>query len=334
MTIINRFVGILSWSFLLVVIIIYSILFVAGDRWWPATLVLFGPRWLLLLPIIAFLPWAFWKSSRVILPLVFALLIVFGPIMGFRLSLKPFPSSAGRFLRIITCNIQNGKFDHAALCALIESCRPDLVALQECPRDIKLSLPDGWQMIQQGELAVLSRYPFSQAEQSFHAFHPPHTWPRNSLLVCRVHTKYGDFVFVNLHLPSPRYGLSHILDRKTVINLQRKQLLVEQTLHRRRTATDISSVIARLQAPVIIAGDFNMPVESTIYRELWGRYANAFSNRGNGFGWTHLVTVKGVTSGTRIDHVLVDKKLRPSYCQVGSDVGSDHRPVIADIELP
>ena len=83
--------------------------------------------------------------------------------------------------------------------------------------------------------------------------------------------------------------------------------------------------------PVIVAGDFNQPVESTIYSRNWSRFTNAFDETGTGLGYTKI---EGKLLRIRIDHVLVNgAALRPVRAHVGENWGSDHRPVIVDVTL-
>jgi vancomycin resistance protein VanJ len=81
---------------------------------------------------------------------------------------------------------------------------------------------------------------------------------------------------------------------------------------------------------MVIAGDFNLPVESAIYRQHWAQYRNAFSQTGIGSGYTKHTRLFGV----RIDHVLSSKDVQPIRSFVGKDVGSDHLPLIADLAIP
>ena len=84
-------------------------------------------------------------------------------------------------------------------------------------------------------------------------------------------------------------------------------------------------------ASMILAGDFNMPVDSTIYRDVWNRYANAFSTSGFGFGHTKHTDVRGWRFGIRIDHILTGPGWWPKRCRVGPDIGSDHLPLLVDL---
>jgi endonuclease/exonuclease/phosphatase (EEP) superfamily protein YafD len=82
--------------------------------------------------------------------------------------------------------------------------------------------------------------------------------------------------------------------------------------------------------PLVIAGDFNMPVESRVYARHWGDLENAFSTAGIGFGWSRLM----VRFQVRIDHVLVAGGVHAVRAGLGPDLGSDHLPVVAAIRLP
>jgi vancomycin resistance protein VanJ len=326
----NRFVQWLAWSYLLFVALIWFVVSIGGDRWWPATVFLFCPRWLVVLPLPFLLPPVIRGNRHCLLPLSLGAIIVFGPLMGMCLPFGKIKHSPGPLLRILTCNLQAGDFNSKALSALIHECSADIVTLQECPRELRLDVPKGWQTAQDGELAVLSRYPLHKI-RSIQALHPPHKWPRTCLLQCTITVPWGDLSFNTVHLPSPRYGLQSVLDRTTVFSLSRKGLLIEETAHRRHVSKEVQQAISASSLPVVVAGDFNMPTDSTIYRDVWGRYSNAFSKTGAGYGRTEFASMHGIKVGVRIDHILVGNGLGVRVCETGPDVGSDHLPLIADI---
>lgn len=320
-----------SWCYLALVVLLWLAIIIGGDRWWLATVILFSPRWIFSLPLVMLLPLAAWRNRKSLFPLLISALILFGPFMGMNLPWRKGDASGRTVLRILTCNLNAGNFSTPALLSLILDTQADIVALQECPRQLNLGLPSEWHTAQDGELAVLSRYPLATAK-AVHILHRPHKWPRTSLLQCVVQAPGGDVMFTTVHLPSPRYGLQTILDRTTLINLPRRRLLIDETAYRRQASQAAERAIAAsLPMPAIVAGDFNMPVDSTIYRTVWKGYTNAFSETGLGYGWTELAAIRGVKIGVRIDHVLTGVELVPLVCQTGPDIGSDHLPLIADI---
>ena len=320
------------WGLLLLIIVSWIVISVAGDLWWPVTLFLFSPRWILALPIAILIPYALWEKRLLLLPLVAALLIVVGPIMGFTFPVTKRQVPGSKSLRIITCNLQNGEFDSYAFNSLIRDTQPEIVALQEFPSNLEIKSLEGWHHLFEGDLHIFSRYPIVGGDFR-KAFVPMHKWPRACFLYCTVKTPHGDLTFCTVHLPSPRYGLQNILDRTFGISLKRKKLLVDETEYRRQKSQEISAIVDTLSAPKVIAGDFNMPVESALYRKYWGGYNNSFSRCGTGYGWTERASVRGIPVAVRIDHVLTGNGVLPLVCETGSDVGSDHLPVIADISL-
>ncbi len=329
-----RAIRLASWCYLFLVVLLWLTMLIGGDCWWPATVILFAPRWVVALPLVVLLPLAGWHSRYNLIPLLAGALIVFGPFMGFNLPFGKTEAVDGKTLRVLTCNIANGKCNLEALSTLIAESQTDIVALQECPRDMAaaLKLPSGWKHIQESDLAVLSQFPLRRVSL-VSVTDPTHSWPRGCGLQVIVEAPDQSLVFSSVHLTSPRYGLQHLLDRHTLVNLSRKELLIEETRRRWQSSRSVQQAVASQKLPVIVAGDFNMPTTSSIYRELWKGYSNAFSIAGLGYGWTERADVRGIPVRVRIDHILAGNDLAVRVCAVGPDLGSDHLPLIADIEV-
>jgi endonuclease/exonuclease/phosphatase family metal-dependent hydrolase len=277
------------------------------------------------------LPLTVWCNRHLLPPLLLATLIVYGPVMGLNIPLSVIKKPAGPVLRVVTCNIHNGEFHPDLLDAFILNTGADIVALQECPDELSVKIPVGWHVMKDGLLAILSRYPLRDFN-SLQALHLPHEWPRTSLFQCVVEAPGGDIIFNTVYLPSPRYGLQNVLDRHTLISPARAELLAEESDHRWRTAHAVQQRAVTLPLPVIIAGDFNMPIDSNVYRQVWGGYSNAFSDVGFGYGWTVWDTIRGIPVGVRVDHILVSAEFEALRCEIGSDIGSDHLPLVAEIQ--
>jgi endonuclease/exonuclease/phosphatase (EEP) superfamily protein YafD len=322
------------WLYLLVVLGSLYLVYGAGDRWWPATILLFSPRWLLVVPLVILAPLVIRRRSFfMLIPLLVSALVVFVPLMGLQLHRhKPAGLGQGHVLRVLTYNVYGGRFDNLQLTQLLQESAVDLVALQECPEDVVLTLPRGWHGIQQRGLALFSRYPLTfvklvQVKQ------PNEQWPGTHLLHAEVSAPQGALAFCSIHLPSPRFGLQAVLDKYTLLRPSRKQLLEQQTKARWLAATEVQKYLKGISQPLLVVGDFNTPPESILFKEVWGGYHNAFSETGLGYGWTQRVSVRGLPYGARIDHVLTRNGLQPLLCEVGPDMGSDHLPLIADVAV-
>jgi len=319
--------------YLVAVSFLWILINLAGDRWWFATIIIFSPRWLLSLPLVLLMPLALWKQRMLLIPLILVALVIFGPLMRFNLPLgkqdrQSYPET--KALRVVTCNLDSADYDTSVLVTIIRNLSADVVALQECPEEIKLTLPAGWQMIKERGLAIASRYPLERVA-SVKITPPGEEWPGTYLLHAAVHVPGRDIAFCSIHLPTPRFGLMKVLDRYTVFRPSRRGLLEEETALRRMIALETHSYISRLKQPVIVAGDFNTPVDSILYKRIWTDYTNAFSEVGFGYGWTQRATVRGFTYSARIDHILSGNGLTPRLSEVGKEIGSDHLPLIADI---
>ena len=299
----GRLVAVLVWLYLVVLLGSWVLIRFAGDRWWFATLLLFGPRWLAAAPLLALMPAAAIARRRLIWVLSLAGLLAVGPIMGLCVPWGRFAPPGGPSIRVLTCNVKGHCKDNAALNALIHEENPDVVALQGCWNDVRVEWPSGWQVCQKDDVLIASRYPLRDPE-SVLGSHPSHRWPRVNLLHCIVESPYGAFSFVTVHFPSPHNGISEVLDRSTVIQPSRRATVTSEIAVRHQASEAASQWVAGLSEPVVIAGDFNMPTESAIYRRYWSEFSNAFSRCGFGFGYTEWPMTRLRLFGIRIDHVL------------------------------
>ena len=318
------------WGYLAALLLVWGLLRFGGDRWWPASYLLFGPRIVFAAPLVVLVPavalwnWRLWR------PVAAAAVLLLFPLMGLCVPWQAIAMADGPPLTVLACNIHGRRHDPAALAKLIEDVRPDVVALEECAGVKHLAGLDGMHVVRKGELTIASRWPLRLVDVIVDRI-PQHKWPRAILLACTAETPHGPLSFCAVHLSSPRYGLYHPLNRETIIRPSQTGLLIKETAERQKQAEHVAAFVARLPNPVIIAGDFNMPVESRIYRDCWSRWRNAFSMAGWGFGHTVWQPVGPLASSQRIDHILCGPELRPARCWVGPDINSDHRPVIAEL---
>jgi endonuclease/exonuclease/phosphatase (EEP) superfamily protein YafD len=95
--------------------------------------------------------------------------------------------------------------------------------------------------------------------------------------------------------------------------------------------------VDRPALPATIAGDFNTPSVSELYRAAWPGFTNAFNETGFGFGYTAPCTNHrhwfDDVPWVRIDHILADDHWSVSACGVGRSKGSDHRLIWTILSL-
>lgn len=328
----SRTAGACCYAYPLAAIGAWFFLRFRGDQSALATLLLFGPRWMFALPAIVLLPPALFYRRRWLLPVTIGALVAIGPIMGFNLGWRAWGDGVDEgesVIRVLTYNIERWEVSSAAFAELVDQLRPQLVGLQEIPSR-RWRVPDGWHVERKGELIVASRFPIERTEV-FENRWSRRPIPEVNAMYCVVRTPQGNVGFCNLHLDTPRPALDQVLHPRLVIDFSRINLAEQMLENRRQESADIAAWLAGFPEPKIIAGDFNMPCDSTIYREHWSGRKDSFQRAGFGFGYTKQTTKRGVRYGTRIDHILADSHWRAVRCWLGPDLGSDHLPLIAEL---
>lgn len=295
----------------------------AGDRWWFATLLLYGPRWLALLPLAGFVLAAAWYR-RWTLSLTIALQMLLGfQFLGLNVPWPAFGSEAqaGYAVRVLTCNVHFDELDVGAMHELVRQIKPDIVALQGFSPSNHASLfaKETWQIKLAGHLCLASRYPIVVEEELRDSdFEIEDSGAARYFIA----TPRGVVCVANLHLASPRDGLEEIIQSHGASSGR----LVANIALRRRQSEKASRWLKAIPGPVLIAGDFNTVLESRIYQDLWSGYCNAFTSAGTGIGNTHFTRKTAV----RIDHLLAGPGWYCVRCWVEAFVGSSHRPLVAD----
>jgi endonuclease/exonuclease/phosphatase (EEP) superfamily protein YafD len=296
-----------------------------ADLWWPASVFLFAPRWLCALPLLVFVP-AAWLLRRkgLLVPLGLAAAVVAGPVTGLCVPWRPLlsPAPAGPRLRVLTCNLHGSQaVEPHRLEALVQGSGVDLVALQEWPEAeaTTLGTGPGWHRHATVRLFLASRFPIRRVTDLGLDSHGP----RGSVCRYDLETPAGVVHLFSLHLASPREGIAETLHE----NRKGPAAVRANSARRRQQSEFVARHTAGLAGPVLLAGDFNTPPESAIFREVWGDYTDAFTAAGWGWGYTFA----GSKTWVRIDHVLAGQGWHCDRCRVGPYVGSPHRPVVADL---
>lgn len=132
-----------TWLYLLFVAAVWLLIGLAGDRWWLATMMLFGPRWVYGAPPLLLVPAAIGCRRRSLWPLAAAALIVVWPIMGLCLPVARLWPGSGPSIRVLTCNVKGHCHRNRALEALIRDAAVNVVALQGCWGEVAIDWPAG-----------------------------------------------------------------------------------------------------------------------------------------------------------------------------------------------
>jgi endonuclease/exonuclease/phosphatase family metal-dependent hydrolase len=332
-------IRVVSWCNLAVVLLAWFCLGVVSERHWMTSALVYLPRSGWALGSVLLLPLAAWRDRIAAVINLAALVVVAWPIMGFsgvgRLLHAPAAAEAAA-LRVVSCNVQSFRPDFAVVLNEIAQARPDLIALQEAfPKDHRLAdlYPD-WHFLHRGEFLVASRWQLSEL-----ALFPSPIGNRDAALACRVELPRGSFCLVVVHPISARHGLRWLTSSTL---LDERQLAAQERFLRARAeeAWALRAFIERQRAgmPLLVMGDFNMPSDSSLYRECFGDFQNAFEQRGCGYGYTAPLGGPGPwprgLPWLRVDHVLTDGRFTVEEAWVGRTNGSDHRLIGAVLCVP
>ena len=221
-------------------------------------------------------------------------------------------------LRVVTYNVHGFRSGVGSVAAALAPYRPDLALLQECgtPRAIARFARE------LGLEAASSSRPFNRVRNAV-LFGPP--WRRLAVHV-------GDFTreggrrrrgFVAVHLAGPLARLTAVSAHLGLFPRERQQHARELTDH-----------LASLDEPVVLGGDLNERPDAPAARWITARLFDAFGEAGEGPGETF--PARAPTA--RIDYLFVRGDLRVARAWVPQEEemgrASDHRPVIAELELP
>ncbi|MBI4508376.1 MAG: endonuclease/exonuclease/phosphatase family protein [Deltaproteobacteria bacterium] len=312
----------LSLLYLAGLLAVFGLHRVYGDQAWPTTILLFGPRWAWACPLLILVPLGLIYDRRSLVVQAASLGVVLMPIMGLELAWPSLGTEAdGPRLRVITLNTGTIAPSKRAFLGLIERFEPDVVALQECAEDKVAPLFAGWNFLSDRGLCVASKHPLRQKGAARRII-----FGRESRAIhYEVEVSGRPVQLVNLHLSTPREGLeAMIAHRWNGLGAMRQAIA-----RRERESRSIGEWIRGLPSPLVVVGDFNMTSDGTLYRRDWSHLVNAFTEVGWGFGYSKFTRWFGI----RIDHVLMDRGFSPKACRVGLDLGSDHRPVLAELAI-
>ncbi|MDB5322665.1 MAG: hypothetical protein JWN40_4296 [Phycisphaerales bacterium] len=326
----HKVVGVACWIYLVGALSLWLFLRSEGDYRWIATLILFGPRWVALAPVAVLLPAALLLRRRSLFALCAASALIVAPVMGlcvpWRNAFTPAPATGtAQGLRVLTCNIHRYDLDPVAFAALIASAKPDIVAIQDWSSKFDSIFPSagGWYMLRDDDLCLISRYPIRRVRdvgvESWNKRQTP-----GSAICYELAMPQGPVPFVNLHLASPHRAFEAALQRSP----DGPKQIADNSAARLKQSQAVGRFVREQSQAVLVAGDFNTPQESGVFTRSWTPLVDAYGAAGLGWGYTYHARWTDV----RIDHILSGRAWRCRKCEVGPDVGSPHRPVIADFE--
>jgi endonuclease/exonuclease/phosphatase (EEP) superfamily protein YafD len=283
-------------------------------RWFPALdIVNNGLPFLLAFTLIVASLAAFARSG---LLTVLALLLTIINCTHFTLALQggaeEATAGASRFLRVVTFNVwnENDRIDDIA--KFLSDTDADLVVMQEMTADkwskLRESLGSRYPYtIGDVGLVILSKHKIIENGRVDRGGFEP--WNSLMLRWAVIEVNGTTVKFAGVHLARPFYPKLQYADVLTLVDFVRHQT-----------------------GPLIVAGDFSL----TPWTDKLRGFSEATGlKRYNSFHFTWPLHVRALTLPpfVAIDHVFASPGFAKIETRVGPRLGSDHRPVIADIAL-
>jgi endonuclease/exonuclease/phosphatase family metal-dependent hydrolase len=308
-----------------------------GERSWPLAILLYLPQVVFLLPLIVLVPAALLAEVPTRIHgllgcclIMFLLHVPFYPGIG--------RGSAPEKMKLITNNYATSH--GLPLQPFIDAEDPDFVAVEDAAGKgpaFQHSNP-GRTVRATGQFIIVSKWPVKTAATL--------DWPRwrgqPVAAVFDMAWHGGDLAIYAVHLPTPRGDFAKLaglglLKELAGRNRRRSDDMSfgEAMTARVQLARDLSAVLAREARPFVAAGDFNMPSDGYVHRELSSGLTDCFARTGRGFGFTFPCdTHDPLTLGgpwLRLDYILAGPGWRTLDCRVEPGRRSKHRAVVATL---
>lgn len=284
----------------------------ASTIWWLDLICHF--KLLIVILSLCLIPPTLLKRRPILLAMCIACILVNGPaVASFLISPTKAESAdnSSRPIRVAGFNVwRHRNQNYKSLLEFIEQTKPDIVGFSELDKGWKKTLAESleqypykkieWRF---GGVAVFSKYPLENAEVKFFRFLGR---PRIEA-TARIDGQPVRLIF--FHPINPTRNLS----------LRNKEL------------EEISREAAATSDPVIVFGDLNCTPWSPIFVRILrqGRLFNTMQGFGPQPSWPAVINLPFMP----IDHILVSKHFRTIKRKTGPNLGSDHLPVYADLQL-
>jgi len=246
---------------------------------------------------------------------------IHGWILASSVELKPWSSPYVQKkdtvpIRVLALNLHQDESTLRPTAKIIEEEKPTLILLTELPKNHKTflsSLKEAYPYVSAQapvgpfDVFLLSRWPIKKSTVE----HNSSFLPILKAEICTPEQPSRCFSLAGLHSPTPFFSGStlqeHMFNRLAHVSQEHQH------------------------SPFIIMGDLNSTPWSPLFRSLLTR--SEMHSSAVGRSWQTTWFSRNPLLGLHIDHILINKHVESRAWWVGPNVGSDHYPVLADLEL-
>ena len=223
----------------------------------------------------------------------------------------------GRHLKLTFANVERCNTEYPAFIALVKKHEPDIVIVQEVDllwansmQALDRKYPYSWVLPRVGGsgIALYSRFFFERL---------PITLPEGDVrpgLMIKVDIEGSPLFLLTIHTRAP---------------------LRRGHFERRNKTLAASAVLFKdLSLPKVFAGDLNTTPWSPYYRDFIKETKSVDARKGFGLlaSWPTFMHFDWLM--IPIDHCLVSDDIRVLSAETGERIGSDHLPLIVELEMP
>lgn len=221
-------------------------------------------------------------------------------------------------IRLLHLNMGSENEQYDQIVEYITDLNPDLVLLMEVTpvmaNELKQRMPKEYRLDQSIDrrkdygISLFSKIPLNNAEMVF--FSPGYS----SSIRARVSTPKTTFTLVATHPVAPTTSRG--------------------TKWRNEQIHSIAKFCQKTAQPLVVAGDFNTTSFSHVYEDFIQRSGLRDTRKGFGLQPTWPSFTFLPPFQIPIDHCFVSPEITVSDRFVGPDLGSDHYPIVVDLNIP
>jgi endonuclease/exonuclease/phosphatase family metal-dependent hydrolase len=238
-----------------------------------------------------------------------------GLLVGSRELARPQPAAGGPRLRVLTLNLFVGRADADAAVALVRQAGPDVLFVQELTDEAVTRLK---------QAGLEDLMPHTQLDLR--------GGPRGSGSYARYPLGEGP-VMAPAHAAQPTARLTLPGGQTVDLICVHPCAPTQARAGVPRWRQELGALPPPAGRPWVVAGDFNATLDHGTFRDVLRRgYADSADQTGNGLIPTWGPPGRGAL--LTLDHVLVDRACAVRDYSVHQVPGSDHRAVLAEIQLP